>query len=91
VTNALGVKRVKTGEKNVTSTLLSSIIHLCADILLLCLNAALVFLAQYPVCMRCKEVIIFHFAMKYVKILEILIFYFKFKSYSTVIKTVAVC
>jgi hypothetical protein len=85
MTNELEVKRVTTGEKNVTSTLLSFVIYLCANVLLPGLNAVLIVLARCPVCMRCEEVIIFHFAMKYVTILEILIFYLKFKCYSVVI------
>jgi hypothetical protein len=41
MTNVLGVKWVTTGEKNVTSTPLSFIKLLCANLLLHCLNAAL--------------------------------------------------
>ena len=40
MTNVLRVKWVTTGEKNVTSTLLSSIMLLCANVLLHCMNAA---------------------------------------------------
>lgn len=74
MTNVLGVKWVTTGEKNVTSTLLSSIILLCASVLLVLL--VLLSSRATPVCARCKEAIISYFAMKCITILEILIFCF---------------